>query len=104
MVWQAFSKENLMVCHVLKEHSDETKQLEEKFSKDLENTGVEIKYFLSDNYKSGITDFLNNEGVSLLFVTSHKRGFFEGIFDPSLTKQVINSIQIPVMIYNFSMP
>ena len=104
MIWQTFSKENLMVCHVLKEHSEEINEMERQFGDNFKNGGIEFKYFLSDNYRSGITEFLNNEGVTLLFVTSHKRGFFEGIFDPSLTKQVINAIQIPVMIYNFSMP
>lgn len=104
LIWQSFSENQLFVTHIIDKDGVEDFEADKVFvdnlNRELSSGAYSFKYYSADDYKSGIKEFIENENISLLFVNTHKRGFLEGIFDPSKTKDVIHSIDVPVMVYS----
>lgn len=103
--WQKYSDNDLIISHIVEEFPLDINP-NEQFIAGIDNTferkGYYFKNFASDFYTDGITEFAQSENVSLLFVTTQKRGFFEGIIDPSKTKTMINKVEIPVVVFSYS--
>lgn len=55
----------------------------------------------SKSFKKGISELIEAEGISLLILTTHKRGLFQGILNPSKTKEVIKHTKIPILVFTF---
>ena len=55
----------------------------------------------SKSFKKGITELIESDGISLLILTTHKRGLFQGILNPSKTKEVIKHTKIPILVFTF---
>jgi nucleotide-binding universal stress UspA family protein len=55
----------------------------------------------SKSFKKGITELIEVKGISLLILTTHKRGLFQGILNPSKTKEVIKHTKIPILVFTF---
>ncbi len=103
--WKKYSGNDLIIAHILEEFPldiNSNEQFIESINKEFGNEGYYFKNYAADFYSDGITEFTQTEGISLLFVTTQKRGFFEGIIDPSKTKIMINKATIPVVVYNYS--
>lgn len=102
--WSALSSEDLVIAHILEDFPldiNSNEQYRASIDKDFGRKGYTYKNFSAEAYKEGIAEFIEKEGISCLFVTTRKRGFLEGIIDPSQTKGFINAAKIPVMVFNY---
>lgn len=102
--WSAISKTDLVISHIIEEFAldiNANEQFIASINERFKWEGYSIKNCAADTYKEGITEFVEDEKVSLLIVTSQKRNLLESIIQPSKTKGIINSIQIPILIYNY---
>lgn len=102
--WSALSPEDLIIGHILEDFPldiNANEQYQASIDKDFDRKGYVYKNFSAEAYKEGISEFVEKEGITCLFVTARKRGFLEGIIDPSQTKGMINAAKIPVMVFNY---
>ncbi len=102
--WRKYSDHDLIIGHIIEEFPldiNANEQFKVSIDKDFGKRGYVYKDFAAEAYKRGIAEFIEKEGISLLFVTTRKRGFFEGIIDPSQTRGMINAAKIPVVVFNY---
>ncbi|MCF8326199.1 MAG: universal stress protein [Leadbetterella sp.] len=100
-----FSPLNLELVHIqesedLNIYPDE--QFLDSILKKFEEEKLDIIQKESKSFKKGINEFIEAERISLLILTTHKRGLFQGILNPSKTKQVIKHTKIPILVYTFN--
>lgn len=100
-----YSPHNLELAHIqesedLNIYPDE--QFLESILKKFEKDKLDIIQRESKSFKKGINELIEAEGISLLILTTHKRGLFQGILNPSKTKQVIKNTKIPILVYTFN--
>ncbi len=99
-----FSTHNLELVHIqesedLNIYPDE--QFLDSILKKFKKDKLTIIQKESKSFKRGINELIQSEGISLLVLTTHKRGLFQGILNPSKTKQVIKHTKIPILVYTF---
>ncbi len=99
-----FSPHNLELVHIqesedLNIYPDE--QFLDSILKKFEKEKLDIIQKESKSFKKGINELIEAEGISLLILTTHKRGLFQGLLNPSKTKQVIKHTKIPILVYTF---
>lgn len=51
----------------------------------------------SNEVQESIIDFINYKEIDVLTMLPYKRGFFESIFNPSLTKKIATHFDIPIL-------
>jgi nucleotide-binding universal stress UspA family protein len=51
----------------------------------------------SNDVEESILDFILYKDIDILTMLSYKRGFFEGIVNPSLTKKLTKNFEIPIL-------
>ncbi|MCP9767011.1 universal stress protein [Lacihabitans sp. LS3-19] len=103
----SFAKKSPLGLDII--HINEKNELninpDERFIKSIEakfiNEKIQIIQSESDSLKEGLNDTIKKEGISLIFLTTHKRGFLSGLLNPSKTKQIISSSNIPVGVFSF---
>lgn len=100
-----FSPHNLELVHIqesedLNIYPDE--QFLDSILKKFEKDKLNIIQKESKSFKKGINELIEAESISLLILTTHKRGLFQGILNPSKTKQVIKHTKIPILVYTFN--
>jgi len=75
--------------------SDATiKEWEQEFAAD----NVEFLVLPSDEIKETILDFILYKDIDILTTITHKRSFFESLFDSSFSKKITKEVSIPVLI------
>ena len=75
--------------------SDATiKEWEQEFA----NENVEFLVLPSNEVKETILDFVLYKEIDILAMITHKRSFFESIFDSGFTKKMSKEISVPVLI------
>jgi nucleotide-binding universal stress UspA family protein len=52
----------------------------------------------SENIEDGILDYITKKEVDLLVVVSHQRNFWEKLFQKSISKSLVKSIDIPILV------
>jgi len=67
--------------------SDVSKETIEKWETEFMQEPIEFFVITSDAVKETILDFILYKEIDVLTMLTYKRGFFEGIFKPSLTKK-----------------
>ncbi|MBC5838122.1 universal stress protein [Flavobacterium muglaense] len=77
--------------------SDVDKQTIKEWENDFAQEAVEFFVVSSDEVKETILDFVLYKDIDLLTMLTYKRGFFEGIFNPSLTKKFATSFEVPIL-------
>ncbi|NRT14897.1 nucleotide-binding universal stress UspA family protein [Flavobacterium sp. 28A] len=68
-----------------------------KWETKFENEPVEFYIVNSDEVKETIVDFIMYKEIDILTMLTYKRGFFEGIMNPSLTKKLTKNFEIPIL-------
>ncbi|MGO4770645.1 universal stress protein [Flavobacterium sp. W22_SRS_FK3] len=71
-----------------------TKEWESSFA----DENVEFLVLPSDNVKETILDFILYKDVDILTTITHKRSFFEGLFDSSFSQKITKEVSIPVLV------
>lgn len=77
--------------------SDVSKETIEKWETEFMQEPIEFFVITSDAVKETILDFILYKEIDVLTMLTYKRGFFEGIFKPSLTKKMATNFEIPIL-------
>jgi nucleotide-binding universal stress UspA family protein len=81
--------------YVKKADSDVSKETIKEWEKEFET--VTFWVTLSEEVADSITDFILNKDIDVLTMLTYKRGFFEGLFNPSFTKKLTQTLSVPVL-------
>ncbi|GAA6766533.1 hypothetical protein AAFH68_24750 [Flavobacterium sp. CGRL1] len=69
-----------------------------EWEREFANDNVEFLVLPSDEVKETILDFILYKDIDILTTITHKRSFFEGIFDSSFSQKITKEVSIPVLI------
>lgn len=78
-------------------NSDVSIDTVKKWEDDFEDEPIEFFVITSDEVKDTILDFILYKEIDLLTMLTYKRSFFEGLFNPSLTKKFANNFDVPIL-------
>jgi len=62
------------------------------------NDNVEFLVLPSDEVKETILDFILYKDIDVLTTITHKKSFFESLFDSDFTKKITKEVSIPVLV------
>jgi hypothetical protein len=91
------TKAKVKCLYVKTSDSDVSKDTVAKWEEEFINEPIEFFVINSDEVKETILDFILYKEINILTMLTYKRGFFEGIFKPSLTKKIANNFDIPIL-------
>ena len=77
--------------------SDVAKETIAAWKEEYKSEPIEFFVIEDDDVQAIITDFIMYKEVDLLIMLPYKRGFFEGLFKPSLTKKLTTDFEIPIL-------
>lgn len=69
-----------------------------EWEKEFANENIEFLVLPSDEVKETILDFILYKDIDVLTTITHKRSFFEGLFDSSFTKKIAKEVSVPVLV------
>lgn len=78
--------------------SDVSESTVKEWEREFADENVEFLVLPSDEVKETILDFVLYKDVDVLAMITHKRSFFESIFDSSFTKKISKQIPVPVLV------
>jgi nucleotide-binding universal stress UspA family protein len=70
------------------------------YFKELDIPDIECKMTTEDNIIKALVEFIKESNIQLLATTTHKRNFFTNLLRPSLTKELLKILDIPVLIFH----
>ncbi|MGO4906326.1 universal stress protein [Flavobacterium sp. W20_MBD1_R3] len=91
------TKAKVKCLYVKTSESDVSNDTVAKWEDEFINEPIEFFVINSDEVKETILDFIMYKEIDVLTMLTYKRGFFEGIFKPSLTKKIANNFDIPIL-------
>ena len=59
---------------------------------------MEFLVLPSDDVKETILDFILYKDIDVLTTITHKRSFFESLFDSSFSKKIAKEVTIPILV------
>ncbi len=65
----------------------------------IDNYDLECGLLKTVDLQQGIEDFIKERKIDVMALTKHKRGFFERIFKPSITKKFLFQSHIPLLVF-----
>lgn len=77
--------------------SDVSNETVKKWEAEFMQEPIEFFVIHSEEVKETIIDFILFKEIDVLTMLTYKRGFFEGIFKPSLTKKLAENFEIPIL-------
>nr|WP_315224843.1 universal stress protein [uncultured Flavobacterium sp.] len=86
------------VLYVRTSGSDVLETTVKQWEKDFAGENVDFLVLPSDEVKETILDFVLFKDIDVLAMITHKRSFFESIFDSSFTKKLSKIVPVPVLI------
>ncbi|OCB78837.1 universal stress protein [Flavobacterium crassostreae] len=92
-----FAGAEVKCLYVQTSESDVDKTTIQKWEEDFKDEAVSFFVVPSDEIKASILDFIAYKEVDVLTMLTYKRGFFEGIMNPSLTKKFSKTFEIPIL-------
>ncbi|PBJ05579.1 universal stress protein [Flavobacterium sp. ACN6] len=78
--------------------SDVTDATVKEWEREFAEENVEFLVLPSDEVKETILDFILYKDIDILTTITHKRSFFESLFDSSFTKKISKEVPIPVLV------
>ncbi|MDR7370308.1 universal stress protein [Flavobacterium aquidurense] len=78
--------------------SDVTDATIKEWEREFANDKVEFLVLPSDEVKETILDFILYKDIDILTTITHKRSFFESIFDSGFTKKIAKEVSVPVLV------
>lgn len=91
------TKVKVKCLYVKTSDSDISRETVATWEDEFINEPVEFFVINSDEVKETILDFIIYKEIDVLTMLTYKRGFFEGIFKPSLTKKIATTFEIPIL-------
>ncbi|UPZ14858.1 universal stress protein [Flavobacterium humidisoli] len=84
--------------YVKTSNSDVTDETRKEFEKEFALENVEFLVLPSDDVKETILDFILYKDIDVLTTITHKRSFFESLFDSSFSKKIAKEVTIPILV------
>lgn len=84
--------------YVKSSNTDVSEATIKEWEKEFENDNVEFLVLPSDEVKETILDFILFKDIDVLTTITHKRSFFESIFDTSFSKKITKEVSVPVLV------
>lgn len=84
--------------YVKASNTDVSEATIKEWEKEFENENVEFLVLPSDEVKETILDFILFKDIDVLTTITHKRSFFESIFDTSFSKKIAKEVSVPVLV------
>lgn len=78
--------------------SDVTESAVKEFEAEFADENVEFLVLPSDDVKETIIDFILYKDIDILTTITHKRSFFESLFDSSFSNRIAKEVSIPVLV------
>ncbi|MWB92744.1 universal stress protein [Flavobacterium sp. GA093] len=78
--------------------SDVSVETVKEWEKEFANENVEFLVLPSDEVKETILDFVLYKDIDVLAMITHKRSFFESLFDSSFTEKLAKIVPVPVLV------
>ena len=72
----------------------------EKYIGYIGNTEMDFDLIVNKSRARGIENFITEKEIDIIAVTSHKRNIITSLFKPSLTKELLFSLEIPMLIFH----
>ena len=69
-----------------------------EWEREFANENIEFLVLPGDEVKETILDFILYKDIDVLTTITHKRSFFEGLFDSSFTKKIAKEVSVPVLV------
>ena len=91
------AKAKVKCLYVKTSDSDVAKATIATWKEEYKSEPIEFFVIEDDDVQAIITDFIMYKEVDLLIMLPYKRGFFEGLFKPSLTKKLTTDFEIPIL-------
>lgn len=91
------AKAKVKCLYVQTSDSDVSKATIAAWKEEYKSEPIEFFVIEDDDVQAIITDFIMYKEVDLLIMLPYKRGFFEGIFDTSLTAKLTADFEIPIL-------
>ncbi len=96
--------------HIYIVHIDDTKDnpfinydlahFKEKYIGSGDQVKMDFDLIVNKNLAKGIEDYIAEKEIDILAVTSHKRNLLTALFLPSLTKELLFKLKIPMLIFH----
>jgi nucleotide-binding universal stress UspA family protein len=78
--------------------SDVSIETIKEWEREFSDENVEFLVLPSDDVKETIIDFILFKDIDILTTITHKRSFFESLFDSGFTKKITKEVSIPVLV------
>lgn len=75
-------------------------QLREKLAGSSSTQTIQFKLLEGDDVADALEQFVTQEQVELIAVTSHQRSLLSSILHPSLTKKLVLEVQVPMLVFH----
>ena len=69
-----------------------------EWEREFANENIEFLVLPGDEVKETILDFILYKDIDILTTITHKRSFFQGLFDSSFTKKIAKEVSVPVLV------
>ena len=69
-----------------------------EWEREFAGENIEFLVLPSDDVKETIVDFILYKGIDVLTTITHKRSFFESIFESSLSKKITKEVSVPILV------
>lgn len=105
LTWSYYSNKDLILSHISNRWGIDNQKNNERLeaiNKRFKNKGYVYQSFESGSFSEGIMKFIEENEISLIFLTTQKRGFIDGIIDPSKTKALLNKLKVPAIVYSYN--
>jgi len=96
--------------HITIVHIDETSEnpflnfdlahFKEKYVGNVGSVEMDFDLIVNKNRSRGIENYIIDEKIDVIAITSHKRNIITSLFRPSLTKELLFRLEIPMLIFH----
>lgn len=96
--------------HISVVHIDETPDnpfinydlahFQEKYVGNVEQVKMDFDLIVNKNRARGIENYIIEHKIDIIAVTSHKRNIITSLFKPSLTKELLLRLEIPMLVFH----
>lgn len=91
------AKAKVKCLYVKTSDSDVSKETVEHWEEEFKTEPIEFFVISSDDVQATILDFVAYKEIDILTMLPYKKGFFERLFKPSLTKKLTIDFEIPIL-------
>ncbi|OQX72434.1 MAG: hypothetical protein B6D61_13710 [Bacteroidetes bacterium 4484_249] len=74
--------------------------LEQYFSKEYGDVNMVCDLIENEDVLEGLENYIDEKDIDIIAITTHKRGVFDRIFNPSLTKKMLFHTNIPLLVFH----